>query len=466
MNYTHFCHAFKLLLFIVSFNNVAARQNTYAIKNVNIIPMTVKNEVIKNATVVICNNKITSINKPIPDSAEIIDGEGKWLIPGLMDMHVHIPVDGHFNATYPTKVASIFTSTQDVMTPFIANGVTTVFDLNSVAGHFGQRNEILRGDVTGPRMALAAMINGGSEGGRIANTPADGRQSVRMAKAEGYEFIKVYSQLNIETYNAVVDEARKLGMKVVGHIPNAFHGEIEKALIPHFDMAAHAEEFFKQAEYDPGQDPKSFAKLAKANGTWLMPTLVIIVSAAEQSRSLDGLKASPNLQYVHPLLQSKWLTSNNYNKNASPESIARLEKMIQFNNELVAAFKETGVPVVAGTDAGSSGVIWGFSLHDELELLVAAGLTPGEALTSATRLPAAWLGIDSVVGTVETGKFADLILLDANPLNDIKNIRKIAGVFVNGRWLDKSEISDMLSSLSNRNKASKDRYEWSKRGEY
>ena len=104
------------------------------------------------------------------------------------------------------------------MTPYIANGVTTVFELNAVAGHFGQRNEILRGDVIGPRMALAAMINGGKGSGRIANTPLDGRQSVRMAKAEGYEFIKTYSQLDEATFTAITDEAGTQGMKVIGHI--------------------------------------------------------------------------------------------------------------------------------------------------------------------------------------------------------------------------------------------------------
>lgn len=436
-----------------------------AIKNVNIIPMTLENKIVENATVVIKGNKIVSINALIPDSAEVIEGKGKWLIPGFIDMHVHVPTDGHFNTTYPTHAAAIFTSTQDIMTPFVANGVTTVFDLNSRAGHFGQRNEILRGDVIGPRMALAAMINGGDEVGRTVNTPSNGRQAVRSAKAEGYEFIKVYSKLNIETYKAIVDEADKQGLKVVGHIPNTFKGRIEDAFIPHFGMVAHAEEFFKQTEGND-QDLKRLALIAKENGTWLTPTLIVIVSAADQGRSLDNLKVSSSLQYVHPLLQSKWLTSNNYNKNATPESIARLERMIEFNNQLVRAFKEVGVPIVTGTDAGSSGVIWGFSLHDELELLVSAGLTPKEALTSATLQSAIWLGIDNIIGTVEAGKLADLILLDANPLEDIKNTRKISGVFVNGRWLDKSRINAMLSVLSKRNLTSKEKYEWSKRGDY
>jgi imidazolonepropionase-like amidohydrolase len=442
----------------------AAAGNVYAITHVNVIPMTSTGEPILNASVVIESGKISSINGPIPEGAKVIDGREKWLIPGLIDMHVHVPTDGHFNTSYPTRTATIFTNTQDVMTPFVANGVTTIFELISQAGHFGQRNEILRGDVVGPRMALSAMINGGDDG-RTANTPSDGRQTVRIAKADGYEFIKVYSQLNVETYKAIVDEARIQGMKVVGHIPDAFKGQLQEAFVPNFGMVAHAEEFGKQAKEFSEREAQEFARLAKKNGTWLSPTLIVMVSMAGQARSLDELRALPSLQYVHPLLQDKWLTANRYNQNSTPERVARLEKMVEFNKLLVKAFKKEGVPMVAGTDAGTSGVVWGFSLHDELRLLVQAGLTAEEALSAATRLPAIWLGIDKLVGTVEAGKCADLVLLDANPLDDIGNTRKIVGVFFNGRWLDKRQIGEMLSDLSKRNALSKDKFEWSKRGD-
>ena len=474
MQYKHYYRLLPVLLFFMvitdckhelSAHTDRTRQHVFAIKNVNVIPMT-GGEVLFNATVIIENGKIVSLSGPIPDNAGMIDGKGKWLIPGLVDMHVHVPTDGHFNTMYPTRAATVFTSTQDVMTPFVANGVTTIFELNARAGHFGQRNEILRGDVIGPRMALAALIEGGDESARIANTPADGRQSVRMAKAEGYEFIKVYSHLTIETYKAIIDEADKQGMKVIGHIPNSFKGRIEEALVPHFGMVAHAEEFTKHTRDFSDRDVQHYAKLAKENGTWVTPTLIVIESSADQARSLDNVRTLQSLQYVHPLLQSKWLTANRHNQGTSPERVARFERMIGFNSRLVKAFKKAGVPIVAGTDAGSSGVVWGFSLHDELELLVEAGLTPEEALTSATRLPAVWLGIDNMVGTIEAGKYADLVLLDANPLNDIKNTRKISGVFVNGRWLDRAGIDAMLSDLSQRNAGSKHEWEWSKRGEY
>ncbi len=133
---------------------------------------------------------------------------------------------------------------------------------------------------------------------------------------------------------------------------------------------------------------------------------------------------------------------------------------------LVKSFKEAGVPIVAGTDAGTSGVVWGFSLHDEIELLVKAGLTTEEALASATRLPATWLGIENKIGTVEVGKYADLILLDVNPLDDISNTRKISGVFVNGKWLNSKKINAMLSDLAKKNTVNKEKYDWKKRTEY
>ncbi len=474
-----FCPVLLLLISIIFNSCTASKQLTgnksqiktsqgeiYAITNVNVITMTADNKIIENATVIIKDKRILSINSPSLDKAKLINGKGKWLIPGLIDMHVHNLADVNFGSNYPTKGATAFTNTQDFMLLYVANGVTTAFELSARPEHFGERNEIIKGNVIGPRIALAFLIDGGEGSGNIANTPEDGRQTVRIAKAQGYEFIKVYSSLNIETFKAIVDEAAKQGMKVVGHIPNAFKGKIEEAFVPNYAMVAHAEEYAKQTDNFSDEDTKRFAQIAKKNGTWLTPTLVTMVKISEQVRSLDGIINLPSLKYVHPLMQSKWLDSNNYNTGTTPDRMAYVDKITDFNSRLIKAFKEAGVPIVAGTDSGVSGVVWGFSLHDELKLLVSAGLTTQEALASATRLPATWLGIDDKIGSIETGKYADLILLDANPLDDISNTRKISGVFVNGQWVDRAKIQTMLSDLAKRNTFNKAKYDWKKRKEY
>jgi imidazolonepropionase-like amidohydrolase len=445
---------------------VTSHAEVYAIKNVNIIPMTTGDTIINHATIVIKDKKISSINAPIPAGATIIDGKDKWLIPGLIDMHVHNLADISFNPDYPTKGPTAFTNTQDFMLLYVANGVTTVFELSGRVEHFGQRNDIVKGNVIGPRIALALLIDGGSASGIVANSPSDGRQTVRIAKAEGFDFIKVYSKLNKQTFDAIVDEAGKQLMKVVGHIPDVFKGKLEEAFVPGYAMIAHGEELSKQAVDFSVEEARHFAQLAKQNGTWLTPTLITIVRIGQQARTLDSIRNLSYFKYVSPLLQSKWLTANNYHVDSSASRLAYFDKLASFNNKLVKAFKEAGVPVVAGTDAGVSGVVWGFALHDELELLVKAGMTMREALASATRLPATWLGLLDKVGTIEVNKYADLLLLDANPLDNISNTRKISGVFVNGRWINRKQIDGMLLNVATKNKAAdKDKYDWKKRRE-
>lgn len=450
-----------LCISIVSFTNETPKPVKYVIKNVNVITMDSLNSVINNATVVIVNNRIESINGNIPKNAKVIDGKGKWLMPGLIDMHVHAPTDsGPFGPKIPTQGATLFFDLQDYMLLDIANGVTTIFELSAKAEHFGQRNEIGKGAVIGPRMALAALFDGGEGQGRKVNTAEEGRQAVRSAKAEGYEFIKLYANLNVETYLAIIEEANKQGMKTVGHIPDAFEGKLKAAFVPGFGLVAHAEELSNYAVDFSEAEAKEMALILKENGTWLSPTLTTLERILSQVKSLDELKALPSLKYVHPLLQSKWLSANKYNKMSSPENIAHFEQLVKFNKLIVKACKEAGVKIVAGTDAGTSSVVAGFAMHDELELLVDAGLTPKEALYSATALGATWLGIDKITGTIEVGKYADLLLLDENPLLNIKNTRKIAGVFVNGKWLDKNKINSMLADVAKRNEANKDKFDW------
>jgi len=435
----------------------AADQPVTVIEHVTVVPMTNDVRVLRDATVVIDKGRIVSLQGPGPAGANRIDGKGKWLIPGLADMHVHLLTDGSPGPKkYPTEPATFFFDTQDVMTPFIANGVTQLLNMDAVPASVGQRNQVASGAVLGPHIALAAVINDGeSKTAFIAKTPADGRQAVRDLKAQGYDFVKVYSELDVETFLAIVDEAGKQGLKTLGHIPESFQGKLESAFVPNFTMVAHAEEFAKHSKDFSDTDAKRFAQMARRSGAWLSPTLITMKWIASETRSLDEMRAQPTFKYVHPVLQEKWVKRNRYNRNSTPELITYFERMVKFNARLVAEFKAAGVPLVAGSDCLTSGVIPGCSLHDELELLVQAGLTPREALDSATRLPAVWLGTDVDRGTIEVGKRADLVLLDADPLKNIANTRKIAGVFVSGQWVERSKLDAMLADMAQRYEAGK-----------
>lgn len=436
---------------------------TYVIKNVTVVTMTETGEVIKGATVAIQDGRILSINGPAPRGAALIDGAGKWLIPGLADMHVHLPSAALVGKKrYPTQAPNVFFNTQDVMTPYVANGVTQILNMDSVPESVGQRNQVERGEVTGPHIALAALIDGGNGPGRRVANSSDARQAVRSILAEGYDFVKVYSGLSEESFFAAVDEANKYGVKTLGHIPSVFDGKLESVFIPNYSLVAHAEEFSKYSVELSEKDARSFAQMAKKNGAWVSPTLVAMRWIASETRSLDEMKASPYLKYVQPLLQSKWINANRYNRNSSVERANYFDRLVAFHEVLVRELRNAGVKMLAGSDALTSGVVPGFSLHEELELLQKAGLTPSETLASATRLPAVWLGTDGDRGTVEAGKRADLVLLDADPLVDIRNTRKISGVLVGGRWHDRRKLEGMLADLAARNEAGKAEFDWEK----
>jgi imidazolonepropionase-like amidohydrolase len=431
------------------------------IEHVNVVTMANPGEVLRDATVVITAGRIEAINGAVPKNARIIAGAGKWLMPGLTDMHVHVPTDTLMRPKqYATEPPNLFLDTQDLLLPYIANGVTQIVNLDAHAESFAQRNEVEKGAVLGPHIALAALINGGNARGRAAATPADGRQAVRDAKAEGYDFIKLYSGLDVATFEAIVDECGKQDVKTVGHIPDAFVGNLDQALIPHFDMVAHAEEFSKHSDAFTADDIARFVSLAKRSGVWVTPTLTAMDWIARQSHSLAEIKASSTLRYMHPLIQSKWIDANRYNKNATPAFTARLDAMVKFHVQLVAALNAAGVSIVAGTDAGTSGVVPGFSLHDELELLAGTGMTPEAVLRAATVLPAQWLGVSSDRGTIEIGKRADVILLEANPLVDVRATRQIAGVIVNGRWASRALLDAKMADLAARNTAQLDKFRW------
>jgi len=432
-----------------------------AITHVTVLPMTPESAPLTDMTVTIRDGRIASIaataGTRVPRGVRTISGRGKWLMPGLSDMHMHLENDrmGRLHVGDPTLPDGTFTL-EDALTPYLANGVLQVFNLSSMSETIGQRVDVESGRVLGPHIATAAMIDGSPPMWplgmtRAAATPEDGRQAVRDAKAEGYDFIKVYSKLNLEAFSAIVDEARKQNMRVVGHIPGREQGITEKFFQPGFDLVAHAEEFAQHTSPPDHLAIPRYVEMAKRNGTWLVATLSLDERIVEEMRDPESLKRRDELRHMHPQAYDMVIHGNPYLKDVNAGRIAYVQAIVDFNCPLVKAFIDAGVPVLTGTDAPVPGLAPGFALHDEFESLARCGMSNLQILESTTRLAAEWLGKLSDRGTVETGKRANLVLLDANPLQNIANTRRIAAVIANGHYLPRAELDRRLWRIAGRN---------------
>lgn len=444
-------------------------QKILAFTNVTIIDAT-GTHAKRDMTVVIVGNRITEIGKSgkikVPQNAQIVDAKGKFLIPGLWDMHVHA-----FN--------------RELFFPMlIANGVTGVRDMFGPMPELTKqwRNEMEEGKLVGPRIYAAGPIVDGPKPiwpGSIAVSNAEqGRQAVDSLKKRGADFVKVYSLLARDAYFAIADEAKKQNIPFAGHVPLVVKaGEASDAgqkSIEHLTgvLAACAtteDEMMKEmTELMSGADQRGgpfrlmsnhtkrmletysdskakslFARFIK-NGTWQVPTMIVLKNVTYIDD--PAMAEDPRLKYVPPYFKQSWDPKKDFRfRNRTPESIANQKLTYQKNFEIIGAMNRAGVGILAGTDLGNPYIYAGFSLHDELALLVKAGLTPMQALQAATINPAKYLGILDQIGTIEKGKLADLVLLDADPLKDISNTQKIDSVIVRGRLFAKSDLQEMLA---------------------
>jgi imidazolonepropionase-like amidohydrolase len=419
-------------------------------------------------TVAITNGRITQLGKTgtfdIPKDTQVVDAGGKFLIPGLWDMHVHIV-------------------TKDYLPLFIANGVTGVRDMHAFFPDtiLQMRKDVRDGKVLGPHIVAAGALVDGPKpiwpGSYTASNAQEGRTAVQALKKRGADFVKVYTKLPREAFFAIAEEAKTQGLPFAGHVPESVSAleasdagqksmehlygitlacatketelrkEVLEALAKSDNaafMATLGRAHIKALDsYDENKAKVLFARFAK-NGTWQVPTLTVLRSIANLTD--ERFTNDPRVKYMPPFLRSMWDPKGPADKSRL-EAIAFRKIMYKKAPEIVSALHRAGVPILAGTDTSNPFCFPGFSLHDELALLVEAGLTPLEALQSATRDPAKYLDRLKDVGTVETGKIADLVLLDANPLDDIKNTQKIAAVVVGGKLLDKAALQKMLADV-------------------
>ena len=444
---------------------------SFALTHVTVVDV-VRGRPLAEMTVVVADRRIASIGPTtsvrIPSGAQTIDATGKFLIPGLWDMHLHSFTDFDTNWMYPLLLAHGVTGVRELGTRVAPERIAQI------------RREILEGTRLGPRYgsATGTILDGPGSTIRpsvVVETPEQGRQRVKELRAHGLDFVKVYNLLSREVYLAIVDEAKRQNLPVVGHVPfsssAAEASDLGQISLEHFTdilvstsrdevrlreerrslLAAGGPvgpagpvETKAAATFDAAKARALFERLSK-NRTWVCPTLNLSGTLPIERRR----EGDERLKYVPAPTQEFWKSGlgRGVMPNAADSQTRRARRL-----EAVGLMQRSGVRLLAGSDAPNPFVYPGFSLHEELQLLVEAGLTRMEALQTATINPARFLGREKDLGSVDRGKFADLVLLSADPLADIGNTGKIDAVVVNGRLLDRKALDALLAGVEAANK--------------
>lgn len=438
-----------------------------AFTNVNVIPMD-KERVLRNQTVLIKNGLIAEIGSrvKIPKTAQIIAGKEKYLIPGLMDMHTHLLSDGD---DYPDSIA------EDELKVMIANGVTTIRLMIGTPEQLILRERSAKGEIVAPTIYAASPHLTGKKQGNdfVVKTAEEAREAVRKSKAAGYDLIKITTFIDAKVYEAAIDEAAKLNIKVVGHADSRFVG-VERALkakqqIEHLDgylemllkddsplkgsvsdLYIYDVKNWESIDYIDESKIPELAKRTVAANPFVNPTQHFMKNAFGLPRSEESIRKQPDFKFYPKAVQEQWLNFFKRNKFMNTVSPERRARWIEIRNKLIKAIYDAGGKIMAGSDSPEFLFLYGFSLHRELKSLAGAGLSNYAALEAATKNPSMFFGTLEKVGTIEKGKRADLILLDANPLENISATEKRAGVMLNGKYFSQNELNKWLDEIAPR----------------
>ncbi len=372
-------------------------------------------------TVVIDEGKISRIGPaaaPVPAGTRIVSGKDRFLIPGLWDMHVHL----YYKQYLPL---------------FVAFGVTGVQDMGSDFSKVKQwREEIEKGEAIGPRIVTSGPpVDGGESGDpKLPVLVARNADQARKAFDQLYEmdvdFIKVLSRLPRDAYFALAEQARHWDLRMVGHIPA--NVTAQEAVEARQKSLEHMFGITKSLSTE--EEALKFFERCTLTGTRVSPTLVLWLRMSHIDDT--SLMSDPQLQVVPAAIRDTWPDVSD-----DPTS---LKAQIWGVYRLVALAKQAKTEILAGTDTGDPYVTPGAALHDELQQLVEAGLTTRDALESATLAPARFFGVEKEMGSIEKGKLADMVLLDANPLESIRNVRCVQGVFSHGKYLERKDLDEIL----------------------
>lgn len=428
-----------------------ARQTSapLAIEHVTVVPM-VREELLADHTVLVRDGRIVALGPAgsieVPADAQRLDGRGQFLMPGLADMHVHV-----WN--------------EDDLFLFVANGVTTVRNLFGDSQHLAWRARIERRELVGPRIYTAGPIIDGANPvwpGSVALTDPDQAAEVVAAQKEaGYDFLKPYAKLSAECYEALAIAGEEAGLRLMGHVPGALtvHDVLlaGQHTIEHLDGWAEAAQpgeavrhldFARESfAWQTVEDARlvALARAMEERGTWNCPTLVVLKKWAKGAAA-EELLARPEMRFVSPMTKLAWAPDSpmNYLATLPEAAVAAAHAAHGPKLRAVRALRDAGAGILLGTDMGNPFVTAGFSAHEELGYLVEAGLTPYEALRAGTADAARCMNAADDWGTLAVGRRADLVLLTANPLADVRHAALRAGVVLNGRWFPEAELQAEL----------------------
>lgn len=433
------------LIFVFVFAFGVAAADTTAFLNVNVIPMS-DEQIIRQQTVIVSDGVIVLIDDvdevPVPEGIAIVDGTDRYLLPGLAEMHAHVP-----------PVASVDLDRDFAL--FIANGVTTVRGMLGHPSHLQLQSDLLAGNRTGPRL----ITSGPSLNGRSVTGPADGARQVREQHAAGYDFIKIHPGLDDEEFAAIAKTANDLGMPFAGHVPvsvglggalasgmasiDHLDGYMAALMPPNNDASGGYGGFFDVLLADDVDEDgmRALADATARAGTWIVPTETLVEQLINDI-PVSELRNRVEMQYMPEATVERWAAAKQQQQQERGYSADVAAKAIYLRRMLIRELHDAGAGILLGSDAPQVFNVPGFSLHRELELMVAAGLTPFEALKAGTANVAQFLGLKT--GVIEAGREADLVVLDSNPLEDIASTRRVHGVMVRGRWYSAADIEALL----------------------
>jgi len=422
-----------------------------AFVGVNVVPMD-SERVVENQTVLVENGHIAAFGPvgdvEIPEGATRIDGAGKYLMPGLAEMHGHLP-----NPDLPEAV------TENVLFLYVANGVTTVRGMQGHASQIPLRARIERGELVGPRLILGSP----SMSGESVKTVEDARRLVREYKEAGFDLLKVHENLSPEVYDAIASTAKEIGIPFGGHVTDTvglFHAlsagqttidhldNYVEALVPEGESPQEAPGLLGAEQLLSRIDESRLPQVVQATldaDASVVPTMVLWESGIYATRpSADLREERTEVRYMPKDMVERWVQAVDERVSSSdPEMLRRLAEL---RRRILTALHQGGVRILLGTDSPQIFSVPGFSIHREMQFYVDSGMTPYEVLSSGTRVVGDYFGEN--FGAIAVGEGADLILVDGNPLEDVKNVSRISGVMARGRYVSREEIQKKLEAIA------------------